>query len=354
MERKHTLLFVDDEPNILNSLRRLFRRDGYEILTAGGGREGLELLAKHEIAVVVSDQRMPEMLGAEFLGRARELRPDTIRIMLTGHSDLEAATQAINEGGVYRYITKPWDEPNLKSTVRGALQRFDLEEENRELTAALHSKTEELEILNRSLEEKVQKRTIDLRRSYEENLQLTENLRGKVRELEGRDRVAQHLLTIHSLDETLDMILEVISETIELDQGIIYLKKDGDLLPAAAFGVGKENAVRRLEPTPFHRDVFDSAETSLEPVNITDTKDAQIPPFAVVPIRRGEEFLGLIEVNKKNSGGVIGDQELRTVSSFALQTAVAICDAQTQGYFEEWHDKLDDFLLDVPELEELS
>ena len=98
MEATHTVLFVDDEENILKALSRVFRREGYRLLTATSGREGLELLQANPVALIVSDQRMPEMLGAEFLRRSREVSPHTIRIMLTGHSDMEAATQAINEG----------------------------------------------------------------------------------------------------------------------------------------------------------------------------------------------------------------------------------------------------------------
>ena len=98
MEPKHTLLLVDDEENILHALRRVFRRMDCRILTAPSGPVGLELVRANAVSLVISDQRMPEMIGAEFLGHVREISPRTIRIMLTGYSDIEAATQAINEG----------------------------------------------------------------------------------------------------------------------------------------------------------------------------------------------------------------------------------------------------------------
>lgn len=115
-----TLLLVDDEPNILNALKRLLRREGYRILSAGSGEEALELLATHPVQVIVSDQRMPSMSGVEFLSRARELYPQTIRIVLSGYSDITTLADAINRGAVWKYISKPWDDEALKEDIRHA------------------------------------------------------------------------------------------------------------------------------------------------------------------------------------------------------------------------------------------
>ena len=120
MER--TLLLVDDEQNILSALSRLFRRDGYQILTATSGREGLLLLAKNKVGVVLSDQRMPEMNGSEFLSRVRELYPDTIRIVLSGYTDLATVIGAVNRGAIYRFLTKPWDDDLLREHIREAFR----------------------------------------------------------------------------------------------------------------------------------------------------------------------------------------------------------------------------------------
>ncbi len=111
-----TILFVDDEPMILNSLRRLFD-DDYEVLTADSGKKGLDLLAKHEVGVVISDQRMPEMLGHEFLSQAKNLRPDAIRILLTGYSDIDDTIRSINDGEIFRYVNKPWQASKLTETI---------------------------------------------------------------------------------------------------------------------------------------------------------------------------------------------------------------------------------------------
>ncbi len=115
-----TLLLVDDEPNILNALKRLLRRDGYRILSAGSGEEALELLATNSVQVIVSDQRMPAMSGVELLSRARELYPHTVRIILSGYSDISTLSDAINRGAVWKYISKPWDDETLKDEIRHA------------------------------------------------------------------------------------------------------------------------------------------------------------------------------------------------------------------------------------------
>ncbi len=114
------LLILDDEPNILRSLKRLLRRDGYEIHTVTSAQEALNLLALYEFQVVLSDQRMPEMTGTDFLSRVKELYPDTIRIVLSGYTDLDSVTDAVNRGAIYKFLTKPWDDEQLRSQIRQA------------------------------------------------------------------------------------------------------------------------------------------------------------------------------------------------------------------------------------------
>ena len=121
-ENTHTILIVDDEPNILNSLRRLLRHEGFNILTANSPSEAFEHLAKHPVQVILSDQRMPEMSGTEFLSRVRQLYPETIRIVLTGYTDLESVTGAINRGAIYKFLTKPWDDDLLREQIREAFR----------------------------------------------------------------------------------------------------------------------------------------------------------------------------------------------------------------------------------------
>jgi diguanylate cyclase (GGDEF)-like protein/PAS domain S-box-containing protein len=117
-----TLLLVDDEPNVIHALKRLFRREGYRMLTAGSARDALELLAMEPVQVIISDQRMPEMSGVEFLSRVKDLYPDTIRIVLSGYSDINTVTEAINRGAIWKYFTKPWDDETLREEVRRAFR----------------------------------------------------------------------------------------------------------------------------------------------------------------------------------------------------------------------------------------
>lgn len=120
-----TLLFVDDEPDIVDSLRRSFRK-AYTVLTATSGNEALDLLKTHTVDLIISDQRMPGMTGDAMLAMAKELQPDAIRILLTGYSDLESLVKCVNEAGIYKYMTKPWEPEVLKLTVDRALEHLDV------------------------------------------------------------------------------------------------------------------------------------------------------------------------------------------------------------------------------------
>jgi len=123
-ETQMTLLLVDDEPNILNALKRLMRREGYRILCAESAAQGFDLLATHRVQVIISDQRMPVMTGTEFLSRVKDLYPDTVRLVLSGYSELESLTDAINKGAIYRYISKPWEDDKFKQDVMQAFRHY--------------------------------------------------------------------------------------------------------------------------------------------------------------------------------------------------------------------------------------
>lgn len=120
-----TLLLLDDEENILRSLVRLFRRDGYRILAASSVGDAFELLATNDVQVILSDQRMSDMSGTEFLGRVRVLYPDTVRLVLSGYTDLATVTEAINRGEIYRFLTKPWNDDDLREHIRQAFTTYE-------------------------------------------------------------------------------------------------------------------------------------------------------------------------------------------------------------------------------------
>jgi len=156
---ERTLLLVDDEENIATALMRLLRRDGYRILRAKSGKEGLELLASNAVGVIISDQRMPEMTGVEFLSRVKELYPDTVRIVLSGYTELNSVTDAINRGAIYKFLTKPWDDDLLRANVEEAFHRHELKLENIRLSRKVQEANEALLRVNRELEQRVEEKT---------------------------------------------------------------------------------------------------------------------------------------------------------------------------------------------------
>ena len=157
-----SILLVDDEPNILSSLRRVLRPNGFTIFTAESGALGLEVLEQHPVNLVVSDMRMPGMDGAKFLEHVRERWPDTMRILLTGYSDVSSTIDAINRGEIYRYISKPWQEDDLLLVIRDALEKQRLLKENERLLSITQAQNLELIDLNTNLEEKVKQRTSEI------------------------------------------------------------------------------------------------------------------------------------------------------------------------------------------------
>jgi response regulator RpfG family c-di-GMP phosphodiesterase len=171
------ILCVDDEPNILSSLRRLFRVQGYQVLTAESGMEGLKILETEAVDLVISDMRMPEMDGARFLEHVRQRWPATLRMLLTGYADIQSILDAINRGEIYRYITKPWDDNDILLIVRHALERKALEQERQRLEALTQAQNEELTLLNASLEAKVEKRTAELKQAHDELVGFNEKLK---------------------------------------------------------------------------------------------------------------------------------------------------------------------------------
>jgi response regulator RpfG family c-di-GMP phosphodiesterase len=159
------VLCVDDEPNILSALRRTLRADGLRVLTAQGGQEALETLERESVDVVISDMRMPGMDGAELLERVHERWPANIRVLLTGHADTSAAVAAINRGRIFRYLTKPWDDAELRSVLRQGLDLLQLERERARLEALTTRQNLELRDANERLEQRVQERTDALARA---------------------------------------------------------------------------------------------------------------------------------------------------------------------------------------------
>ncbi len=157
-----TILVVDDDERVTRALVRLLRRDGHEVRTATSARAAEEALREGEVAVLLSDYRMPGEDGVTLLRRARQLRPDTVRIMLTGSADLKAAVAAVNEGAVFKFVLKPWDDDWLRATVAEAVQQYRAVRERARLVAEIEEANARLQELNAELEQALRRRARDL------------------------------------------------------------------------------------------------------------------------------------------------------------------------------------------------
>jgi diguanylate cyclase (GGDEF)-like protein/PAS domain S-box-containing protein len=150
--RQRTLLLVDDEENIVAALRRLLRVEGWLVLSATSAEQALQLMARHEVDVILSDQRMPGMTGVELLRRAKQLYPDTIRLVLSGYTELQSITDAINEGAIYKFLAKPWEDEPLRAHLREAFGLKEMADQNRRLDREVQAANLELAELNGRLQ----------------------------------------------------------------------------------------------------------------------------------------------------------------------------------------------------------
>ncbi len=165
---EHVALFVDDEPNILKAIQRLLRNEPWRVLTASDPNEALDIMRRTPAQVVVTDQRMPAMSGVDFLSKVREQHGDVIRMMLTGYTEMDIAVDAINKGEIYRLITKPWNDDELRATLRQAFDHHDLKSEIKRLNTVSREQNFKLQDMNKNLEGKVRERTKQLARKNQE------------------------------------------------------------------------------------------------------------------------------------------------------------------------------------------
>lgn len=211
-QQRITVLLVDDEENILKSLQRLLLDEDFAVETATSGEAGLEKLRTLEnVGLIVSDQRMPGMNGAEFLGRSREFIPYSQRILLTGYSDINATIEAINKGGAGRYLSKPWDDDELVSAIREAVALYRQGVEKRRLTEIITQQKDELEEWNNSLKKRL--------------LQTAATIREQNQAIKTQDEI--NPVEIHS--RTFDNFFEVMG-----DQNAVHARTVGILVTDVA------------------------------------------------------------------------------------------------------------------------
>jgi response regulator RpfG family c-di-GMP phosphodiesterase len=193
-----TLLIVDDEPNVIHSIERVLRREDLQILSAGSGAEGMEIIKHHPVGVVLSDQNMPAMDGISFLEKVREFDDEIVRIMLTGYASVDNAIDAINRTQIFEFLTKPWDSDILKTTVQRAFGHHLLTKENRRLQRLTREQNRQLRQLNSGLEKRVAQRTQQLADAMREGI-LMLSLAAEARD----DDTGEHVKRIQYLTEAI-------------------------------------------------------------------------------------------------------------------------------------------------------
>lgn len=221
------LLIIDDEDEILKALQRQFRRD-YEIYLAPSAEAGYKIMTESPVQVIISDQRMPGITGADFFGKIKTEFPDAVRLLLTGYADIQAVIAAINDGNIFRYITKPWDPTELDTIVREAFQRYVLIVQNRKLI-------DELKATNISLEQRVAERTAQLAEMNERLITLNtqkdsflgmaaHDLRSPITVIQGFTDLLKHPKSnaadreefLQIIRETLDQMLNLLDDILDL------------------------------------------------------------------------------------------------------------------------------------------
>ncbi|MBD2082320.1 response regulator [Leptolyngbya sp. FACHB-17] len=272
--KKTKMLVVDDEPDNLDLLYRTFRRE-FNVLKAESGIHALQVLAQEgEVAVIISDQRMPEMKGTEFLSRTVPEFPDTMRIILTGFTDVEDLVEAINSGQVYKYITKPWDPNELKAVVQRAAETYEL----------------------------LKQRTEELRRSQSQTALLSTIV-----------AVAQR----HSTSEsTLEPIATAFGENFAADRCTVQLVENGTLTIAGTYGMSSDFDLVQSQA------VKDAIATQQMQI-VTETNDVAFSAHLVVPVTLRGEVLAVLSLQWKQPQSLRED-ELLLLHLSAQQVALAL------------------------------
>lgn len=184
-QKELRVLCVDDESSVLKSLQRVLHGHNFSFFPANSARDGLFFLENNSVDVVISDMRMPDMSGAEFLTEVAQRYPATARILLTGYSDIDSTIQAVNGGRIHRYLQKPWNNEELIVVLNEVAERLRLESDNKRLLADVEEKNSQLRGMNEQLEEEVQQRTKQIRQAltqlHHANIKISENLRSTIR-----------------------------------------------------------------------------------------------------------------------------------------------------------------------------
>jgi len=291
--KKLKILVVDDEPDNLDLLYRTFRRD-FNVLKANSGINALEVLANEgEVAVIISDQRMPEMKGTEFLSKTVPQFPDTVRIILTGFTDIEDLVEAINSGQVYKYITKPWDPGEMKAVVQRAAETYDL----------------------------LKQRTEELRRANAQMALLTV--------------LVEVTQAASNQEETLTPIAKAFSETFSADGCILQLIEENILVGTQGSHSDSGTIENWLAQDPMVQQAIATGEIQIS-LNISkDTKldgvnhyqDTGVQAHLIIPITYQQKVLGALSLQWKQPR-TLREDELKLIHLSAQLVAITLASSE--------------------------
>ena len=293
--KKPKMLVVDDEPDNLDLLYRTFRRD-FEVLRADSGVNALSLLSTSgEVAVIISDQRMPEMKGTEFLSKTVPQFPDTVRIILTGFTDVEDLVEAINAGQVYKYITKPWDPHELRTVVQRAAESY----------------------------EQLKHRTEELQRSQAQTALLA--------------TIVQLAQEADSLDSCLEPIARAFCENILADACIVQLVADNELTSVRGSYTTSEILLNALEKDPLARETIATKELQLwvnapgatPPVGVQDYQSVGIYTHLLVPVIFRDQLLAVLSLQWNQKRTPLREDELKLIYIAGQQVGLGLTSSRS-------------------------
>ena len=259
----HNLLLVDDEANVLAGLKRILRKEGYRILTATSGKDGLDILENETVPIVISDQKMPEMDGTEFLSAVKAKHPHIMRIMLTGQTDIGVAMEAINRGEIFKFITKPCDNVDLKTTIKQALKQYELVNDNIELHKLTSRQNEELKGLNENLEKMVRDRTQTIEAQKEELITFNRGLEQKVKEK--TEELREKDMQLLKMDRIAGISTLAAGIAHEINNPLSFIK--GSIGPMKKALDKVSNAVKFWDNQPVPEQIMKDYKDFLEQIN---------------------------------------------------------------------------------------
>lgn len=342
---QYKILFVDDEENIINALRRALFDSDYDVHSVLSGPDGLKLLDQQEFAVIISDYRMPEMNGAEFLRLAHEKAPDTTRILLTGYGNMDVVQDAVNKGHIYSFLQKPWEDSNLLMILQQGVEYYEMKQEKTQLLQQIHEQNEQLQEYNERLEEKLDARTKQVRKTNQE-------LKQKILELEARDRVLQFMLEVHPFEDSLEKILNEIVVVAPVDSAAVYVLNtaQSELVPAVGV-LRTEHGIQKVRAGEL-----DHLPDIPKPAGLTANLQFQegiaegeyINTYtACIPLGNTQSVFGLLLLLNRESKEAIPEHTVLTAGGFATLLAIVINEHLLMNSSEKIDAAIQDILTDL-------